>query len=891
MAENQDVNSNQRLNNLLSARLKILEELKTASKTYSDELSKGNDKNSESLKGAEDKLKSLRKQFSGLNAAVKEINEETSTLVAGFASAGQEINSLSSLQDEFKKSLTKTALQGVTLSREIRSIGGASKESYSQALADASDLVGTVASLANLNKEDALEIASKNDEFATKYDELIGLSKGLTEAAKTGTKEDIKRAAVLQGIVDSISDAHKEASKFNNIDEEHAEFLKEINEDYESISKTVKKVTYTIETMLSSGRGFTGLLLVGAGALVEKFHEVGREMGYGITQYKGFTTSIMLANILSKESGDAIREMGKELGDVRELTLGMELDIATFAYRLNLSGEEAAYLSHAFGDLQGLSFEVGENTLAYGENLALANGLIPNDVMKDVAQSSEFIAKYTKDGGKNIFDAALAAGKLGVNLATVEKITDHLLDYQSSVEDEMEASVLLGKDLNLQKARELAYNGDINGAMKEALDAAGGINEFNKMDYYQRNAVAKALGVSVSELQKMAAHQQALNGELGVGAQISANTSDWWETITESVAGKGLKAMGGWLMTGTQFASQIAIIKTNMPGLLKPFTALTDVIGVAFKKFLAFIGLQKSLDVAKNESTAAALASNLMPFTPPTGLGKKARFMKGGVSKAAEAAGAVETTGASVGTSMIKNSENLAAAETNIAKTPSPSLLQIAGALLVMAGAIWVISKAFQNFGEVKDGWQAFGLFIGAIVGMAVMLAVASKIMAGASAEIGVAALLMLGFGAAILLIGEGFKLFADGIATIGSALPAFTQNIMGLVGMVVPILALASAFSILSGALVMLGTAGLTAMPVLATLAGIGIGIAALSNFMKGGGTNSTTNNTSTSDPLLQEIIGLRSDMESGKLAVYMDAIKVGQLQTRALRNNKSGH
>ena len=888
MAENQDINSNQRLNNLLSARLKLLDELKNANKAYVDLLSEAkttDEDHNKKLKEQADLVAKVKKQFTGVNTAIKDINQETSTLVDGFATAGNEINSLTSLQEEFKKSLTKSALKGVALSREIRSIGGESKESYRQALTDVSNLIGTVASLANLNKEDSLEIAAKNDEFATKYDELIGLSKSLTEASKAGTIEDQTRAAVLASMVESLDEAHKKASEFNNVDKEHSEFLKELTEDYESVNKTLKKVTYSIETMLSSGRGFTGMLLIGAGTLIEKFHEVGREMGYGLTQYQGFTASIMLANLLSKESGDAIREMGKELGDVRELTTGMKLDVATFAYHMNLSGEEAATLMHAFGDLQGLSFNTGKNTLAYAEHLAIANGLMPNEMMKDIATNTEFFAKFSKDGGRNIAEAALAAGKLGVGLKTADAMADHLLDYQSSVEDEMEASVLLGKDLNLQKARELMYNGKIAEGMQSALEAAGGIDKFNEMDYYQKQAVAKALGTSVSELQKMAAHQQALNGQLGVGEQITASTSDWWQTITGSIAGKGVSALGGFLMTMGQVNFGLQAFGTSFG---KIFAGMGNLIGAAIKKFIVLIGLQKSLDASAAASGSIAAASNLIPFTPPVAMGKKARFMK-------NVGGAAQTgLGSAPQVEKLTTEKPKTTPRSALDKVGSPAQMYAAAVgMIALAASIWILSKAFENFDKLEHPIQTLTVFAGAIVGMALGLWGASKLMTAGAAEIGIAALLMLGFGASILMIGEGFKLFGDGIATIGGALPAFTANIGGLIAMVTGVIGLAAAFGILSASLVMLGTAGLTAMPVLLTLAGIGVGLAAMSSFMKGGGaTDSNASNTKAADdPLLKEIIGLRSDMESGKIGVFIDGVKAGVMMTRASNNNKSLH
>ena len=87
-------------------------------------------------------------------------------------------------------------------------------------------------------------------------------------------------------------------------------------------------------------------------------------------------------------------------------------------------------------------------------------------------------------------------------------VADGLLDFESSITKELELGAMLGKNINLNKARELAYNNDIEGAVKETLKQVGGIMHFNKMDYYQKKQTADLLGVSVDEFKKMATNQE-----------------------------------------------------------------------------------------------------------------------------------------------------------------------------------------------------------------------------------------------------------------------------------------------------------------------------------------------------------------------------------------------
>jgi hypothetical protein len=66
----------------------------------------------------------------------------------------------------------------------------------------------------------------------------------------------------------------------------------------------------------------------------------------------------------------------------------------------------------------------------------------------------------------------------------------------------MEASVLLGKSMNLQKARELAYHRNIVGLNAEIVRLAKDAN-FEQLDPFQQDAVAKALGKSAGEVASM----------------------------------------------------------------------------------------------------------------------------------------------------------------------------------------------------------------------------------------------------------------------------------------------------------------------------------------------------------------------------------------------------
>jgi hypothetical protein len=96
--------------------------------------------------------------------------------------------------------------------------------------------------------------------------------------------------------------------------------------------------------------------------------------------------------------------------------------------------------------------------------------------------------------------AVYQAKLMGLELGQMEGVSNNLLDFQSSIENEMKAELLLGKNLNLEKAREFALMGDTKNLMKEITKQAGSQKDFLKMNIPQRKALAAAIGMEVNEL-------------------------------------------------------------------------------------------------------------------------------------------------------------------------------------------------------------------------------------------------------------------------------------------------------------------------------------------------------------------------------------------------------
>ena len=137
-----------------------------------------------------------------------------------------------------------------------------------------------------------------------------------------------------------------------------------------------------------------------------------------------------------------------------------------------------------------------------GQELGVA--LNEKDLLKEIGQIS---AATTLSFGKNpslIAEAVAATKALGLEMDKVDAIADSLLNFEQSIANEMEAELLLGKNLNLEKARQAAMDNDLVTLAEEIAKNVGDSAEFAEMNRIQQDALAAAaVGMSREELAKM----------------------------------------------------------------------------------------------------------------------------------------------------------------------------------------------------------------------------------------------------------------------------------------------------------------------------------------------------------------------------------------------------
>jgi len=135
----------------------------------------------------------------------------------------------------------------------------------------------------------------------------------------------------------------------------------------------------------------------------------------------------------------------------------------------------------------------------------------------------ESFAKFSTMGAEGLAQAAVEAAKVGGSLSATMKAAESLLDFETSLTNEYEAQVLTGKTLNLERARQLALEGDIGKLTTEISKQIGSVGDIGKMNAIAKQSLADSIGISVGDLLKISRGEAAEVGETQEDLQRKTN--------------------------------------------------------------------------------------------------------------------------------------------------------------------------------------------------------------------------------------------------------------------------------------------------------------------------------------------------------------------------------
>jgi hypothetical protein len=297
-------------------------------------------------------------------------------------------------------------------------------------------------------------------------------------------------------------------------------------------------------------------------------------------------------------------------------------------------GQSVAFSGEIASEFASIQKRTGLSTKALGifTRTAMESGLATEDVLVNIEKTRleqnnlnklSLSSKQIQEGiaeasnafqlsvGKSVIEltkAFFASKQLGASFQQLEGLADNLLDFESSIQSELQAELLTGKQLNLEKARQAALDNDLATLATEIKNQVGSAAEFGEMNRIQQEAIAKSIGMQRGELADVLMEQEninALQGIFGSGVESLSDAQKEYNKLksegrlteeqTNALAEKGLADQMATASVAARFEATMMRVQEVFIGFAEPILGIVDgiasMVGGAEKLASILIGV------------------------------------------------------------------------------------------------------------------------------------------------------------------------------------------------------------------------------------------------------------------------------------------------------------
>jgi len=309
--------------------------------------------------------------------------------------------------------------------------------------------------------------------------------------------------------------------------------------------------------------------------------------------------------LLNNDTKDIQRQISKVSADYRQIGVTAEMvaeyassfynafhgtqrasdavlgSMAVLSENFGIAVDDQTKLNHLFQSAAHLTQEQAQYMIGSVVAAADLANVAPTKVIADMAENSEAMYNYFHGSVEEMGAAAVEAAKMGTSISQMTGMADKLLNFETSLTDELNAGAILGKNFNLSIARSAAAAGDLGGMYEAVLDAVGNVGDITKLTKFEQDAIVQSTGMQVSELGN-ALHirekfSDASKEELAAGVELLKNGKD-----IHSINEDDLKTLVKKQKSQKEMQGQIHALKDMMSGFLLPIMDAFLPAGQAF---------------------------------------------------------------------------------------------------------------------------------------------------------------------------------------------------------------------------------------------------------------------------------------------------------------------
>ena len=431
------------------------------------------------------------------------------------------------------KIFQETAETVSALKDAFNSLGAVIKTQINKNLLDANDFTKEYARTVKSDATRALNELGKASEKVVenqyKLDKGQLKSKDITKQIQELELKGLKaKESIERAVKNKIINESKGLKLQNQIKEATEETLSELERQNGEISQTSKllenipgldKIVRNFGSMAKSSEAIASYLIDAGFKADVQITKLAKSLTQ--TKFEAAQTRDNLAD-MARESGDnfvtteklveSTLKLGQQLGIAQTFSADLTKEFTSLTGKIGISEESA-------GGLAKLTVAMGKNartvtTEALGTAQALQSQagiqLDNKQILDEVGKVSGQLLANFKGNPAAIAAAVTQTKLLGTTLEQTKKQSESLLDFQSSIENELKAELITGQQLNLERARALALSGDQAGVAKELANQNMNFSKFSQMNVLAQKDFASALGLTADELTDQLLKQQYL---------------------------------------------------------------------------------------------------------------------------------------------------------------------------------------------------------------------------------------------------------------------------------------------------------------------------------------------------------------------------------------------
>jgi len=332
------------------------------------------------------------------------------------------------------------------------------------------------------------------------------------------------------------------------------------------------------------------------------------------------TTNDVLKTMMSMldVSGRRLALNERDLATASELLTVMKLSEKATAGLAQISRINNTSLEDTEKSILGSSVQLQAQTGLFIDNKQL---------LEDIGNLSNTLRVKFKGNTDEMALTVTKSRQLGFSMEALSGIQDNILNFESSIAAELEAELLTGKELNLEKARYYALTNQQEKLQREIVNQVGTLTEYQDMNVFQQKAYAQALGMSVEDMSKILLTQEenqkiqkAINGDQ-VLSGILKGKANKEEIMALAKKGELSKSQMDLLGEATGENLRQLSIQEKME---KTMTRLSEIFLSVMDPIISVVGL-----VDKAITGMGELLSDMGPGARE-GLGRALAFIGGG---------------------------------------------------------------------------------------------------------------------------------------------------------------------------------------------------------------------------------------------------------------------